>query len=373
MTRVLITIGHLERGGAELRILHALQEIKARSRALNVSIFVVSGRRGALAEEFEAAGVNLIMGRSGPLGLVQLYYVLRKNPFDALHANASLAGGVYNFVAWLAGVKTRISHIRTIGYDNDGGPRRFKNAAFRLLLNAFSTRVIGVVDACRDFAATPKTRWTTIYNGVTPPMTLTDGEIKRPNSSKEIRIVMLGRVSTPKNPMRALSIVEALLHKYPTRKVRLDAVGRLDAAIGDQFKAAISQKNLDAVVYCHGESNTPYTWLRAASVLLLTSKREGLPGVILEAISVGTPVVASALPGVQEVAQRLSGITLCHLDQPDAEWSDAIICAADSADNDRLVEEFIDSPFSFNQHCSAIIRLWGGSEGLADSGEGKNK
>jgi len=365
MTRVLITIGHLERGGAEMRILQALREIAARSRTIDVSIFVVSGRRGTLAEEFETAGVNLIMGRSGPMGLVRLYFVLKRSSFDVLHANASLAGGLYNFVAWLAGVKKRISHIRTTGYDEDGIVRRLKNAVFRFFLNAFSTNVVGVVDACQAFAATPKHRWKTIYNGVSPPLMLPEEKNKRPSPSEEIRILMLGRVSTPKNPMRALSIVRALLHKYPSHKVRMDVVGRLDAAIGEQFQSAITQENLEAVVYCHGESNEPYAWLRAASVLLLTSKREGLPGVILEAAAVGTPVVASALPGVQEIAEKLSGVTICRLEQPDYEWAQAIVRAAEQADNERIAKDFLSSPFSFEQHCNALMDIWGAAEGQA--------
>lgn len=360
MIRILITIGRLERGGAEIRTLQALREIARRSQTISVSIFVVSGRRGTLAEEFEATGVNLIMGRSGPMGLVRLYAVLKKESFDVLHVNASLAGGLYNFVGWLAGVNKRISHIRTTGYDKDGVVRRLKNAVFRFFLNAFSTKVVGVVDACQAFANTPKYLWSTIYNGVSPPLALPEVINRRPSPSQEIRILMLGRISTPKNPMRALSIVKALLHKYPSIKVRMDVVGRLDASIGEQFQSAVARESLEAVVYCHGESDEPYAWLRAASVLLLTSKREGLPGVILEAIAVGTPVVASALPGVQEVAEKLSGVTICRLDQEDLEWAQSIVRAVEQTDNERVANGFLSSPFSFEQHCNALIDLWGG-------------
>ena len=40
-------------------------------------------------------------------------------------------------------------------------------------------------------------------------------------------------------------------------------------------------------------------WLCSADLLLVTSMREGLPGVVLEAVAAGTPVVASDLPGVR--------------------------------------------------------------------------
>src|SRR5690606_15409935 len=114
------TIGHLERGGAELRLLQLLRAIRERPLPPRIWVYVVSGRRGRLAKDFEAAGATILLGGRGIEGLVDLWRVLRRLKIDVLHANSSLAGGIYCFMGWLAGVPIRISHIRTTGYDEKG-------------------------------------------------------------------------------------------------------------------------------------------------------------------------------------------------------------------------------------------------------------
>jgi teichuronic acid biosynthesis glycosyltransferase TuaC len=57
----------------------------------------------------------------------------------------------------------------------------------------------------------------------------------------------------------------------------------------------------------------PY-WLNAADVLLLTSKHEGSPTIVKEALACGLPIVS--VP-VGDVPQRIEGISGCHLAEPE--------------------------------------------------------
>ena len=56
-------------------------------------------------------------------------------------------------------------------------------------------------------------------------------------------------------------------------------------------------------------SEVPY-WLNAADVLLLTSKHEGSPTIVKEALGCGLPVVSV---NVGDIAERIEGIDGCHL------------------------------------------------------------
>jgi glycosyltransferase involved in cell wall biosynthesis len=56
------------------------------------------------------------------------------------------------------------------------------------------------------------------------------------------------------------------------------------------------------------------TWLNASDALLLTSKHEGSPTIVKEALACSLPVVSV---DVGDVAERLDGIDGCHIAQPD--------------------------------------------------------
>ena len=53
-----------------------------------------------------------------------------------------------------------------------------------------------------------------------------------------------------------------------------------------------------------GETNQPYAWMKAADYLLLPSRWEGLPMVVLEALKLGTKVIASDTANINDLVDN---------------------------------------------------------------------
>lgn len=84
--------------------------------------------------------------------------------------------------------------------------------------------------------------------------------------------------------------------------------------IEQQIKDLVVELGLqDRVVFC-GHRSDPEALLSLADILVLSSEREGLPRVVVQAIAAGVPVVVNDLPGLQEIVRvgRNGVITPTH-------------------------------------------------------------
>lgn len=66
-------------------------------------------------------------------------------------------------------------------------------------------------------------------------------------------------------------------------------------------------KNVPANVFCLGETHSAHYCLRYADLFILPSNYEGMPMSLLEALSFGVPVVASAVGGITEILDGQNG------------------------------------------------------------------
>ncbi|WP_165040552.1 glycosyltransferase [Dysgonomonas sp. ZJ709] len=70
--------------------------------------------------------------------------------------------------------------------------------------------------------------------------------------------------------------------------------------------------NLPENVFCLGEAHSASIYLRYADVFMLPSNYEGLPMSLLEALSFGVPIVASAVGGITEILDGKNGFSIVN-------------------------------------------------------------
>ncbi|MEO7392398.1 MAG: glycosyltransferase [Ramlibacter sp.] len=65
----------------------------------------------------------------------------------------------------------------------------------------------------------------------------------------------------------------------------------------DGLRALARQKSVSERVHFAGFQANPYAWFARADAFVLSSRYEGFPNVVLEALACGTPVIATPAPG----------------------------------------------------------------------------
>lgn len=357
--RVLHVFGAMDRGGAEMRTVEVLRQV---DRGRIASEFcALSGRAGSLDVEIRSLGGEVHPCRLDAGFVPRFVALLRRRRIDVVHSHVHLTSGLILAIALLAGVPTRIAHFRSTSDDRGHGlVRRGYRAAMRRLLDASATQILGVAAGVLD-AAWPEwhddPRANVIYSGVDTSRFRGDGaraELHRtlaiPDDARVI--VQVARFNPPKNQPFAIDVIAGVPGAH------LVLVGRGGTPLEAETRRRVEALGVGDRVHFVGERTDVDRFLCGAELSLLTSTHEGLPGVVLESLAAGTPVVASALPGVLEIADVVPGVHVHGLDESAARWSATVASALAAPRDPALRDAFAASRFSLAASTAALTSAW---------------
>lgn len=152
-----------------------------------------------------------------------------------------------------------------------------------------------------DVGRLPQELVRAVYNPVVRPelISLSHEEVKHPwFTSKGPPIVLAsGRLSYQKN---FELLIRSFAEVSKTRAARLVILG--EGKLRQGLESLIHELGLDDSVSLPGFVENPYCYMARAKAFVLSSRFEGLPGVLIEAMRIGTPVIASDCPsGPREI------------------------------------------------------------------------
>ena len=140
-----------------------------------------------------------------------------------------------------------------------------------------------------------------IPNGVVcSPLSNTSLQDKSALVQNSVRIIFVGSIELDRKGLDVLIDAVDILSKESVPSFRLAIVG--DGPDISLLRDLVVSKDLVSIVEFLGESERPLDIIRQSDLLVLPSRREGLPNVMLEAMSCGVCVIASSCPvGPSEV------------------------------------------------------------------------
>ena len=219
------------------------------------------------------------------LAAIELRRLYKKYRPDIIHLHSSKAGTLGRIV-----FPSKKIVYTVHGFDSIRLAFR-KFLPIEKCLQYFCKAVVGVskYDEMNLISEGIKNNVSTVYNGIITPDTNYIANIPQFNTEKPI-VLSIARVAAPK---RADIFVEVarILPKYEF------------IWIGNQCEIT-EYGTLPS--NCHFEGNIPNAGALCskADLLMLSSDYEGLPMVILEAMSFGKPVVASNVGGISEIVRN---------------------------------------------------------------------
>ncbi|SNR85371.1 glycosyltransferase [Puniceibacterium sediminis] len=147
-------------------------------------------------------------------------------------------------------------------------------------------------------------------------------------------VLMLAAFEPRKRHCEFLRAWANVLPKMPPTRLLLAGKGPHEAAVHAEIRAL----GLEGAVVLCGFRSDPHALVAMADVCVLTSEREGLPRVVVQYITSGTPVVVADLPGIDEIVTHgVNGMVSDPNDMTDtAEKLRALI--VDRAQLDRLAD-----------------------------------
>lgn len=128
-------------------------------------------------------------------------------------------------------------------------------------------------------------------------------------------VLVVGHLIERKDPLLALEAFGRLARRRPAARLVLIGRGPLRARLEERLAGAAPAGTVRLVGEVAPEELA--RWYAAANALLLCSRREGRPNVVLEALACGLPVLATPAGGTGELLDGLPG-ALCAERDPEA-------------------------------------------------------
>ena len=299
----------------------------------------------------------------------ELYRIFRKEKPQIVHTNLAKAGMVGRLAAWLAGVPVILHTYH--GHVFSGYFSAFKTKIYILierLMALLSTRIVVVSkmiksEICNTYKITSEKKTSVILLGF---------ELKNMESVNNYRgffrkkfsipdeamiIGIVGRITGIKNHQLFVDIAKLVAEQ--NQNIHFLIVG--DGELKDEIELKVKTLGLTEKVHFTGWITETAKMYADLDIMLQTSKNEGTPVTVIEAMYYKVPVISSNVGGLPDLIE--DGVTGCLVNSLKAEdFIPVILKLLESNEEKRKIglaaHNFIRKQFNVNRLVSDMTNLY---------------
>jgi glycosyltransferase involved in cell wall biosynthesis len=296
---------------------HVASLIATLQRVGGVEPSLVVFHDGRLVEEVRGLGVPVevvpLRWVFDAKAITRLAQILRSWKIDCLHSHGYKANVIGALAALRADIKAivRTEHSRMEPFQ---GFDRLKMETYEAINtwvgNRLTDRIITVSDDLRGHLAPryPKKTLVTVHNGIRAleagdPQILQAKRASLGVDQSAPLIGIVGRLMPVKSYSDFLKAAALIYDKRPDTQFLVAG----DGPLSDSLKEEAMELGLASVIHFLGFRTDVRDWMATLDLLVFSSLSEGVPYSLLEAMSLGVPVVATAVGGLSEIIE--DGVT----------------------------------------------------------------
>ncbi len=381
--KILFAITKSNFGGAQKYV----YELASRYKELGHDVQVSAGGEGVLKDKLNAAGIPVhhISGAQRDIDIlkefkvaINLFKTIRQVRPDVLHLNSPKIGGLGALIGRTLGVKT-------IVYTNHGWPFNeprplwqvaiIKTLSWLTLVLNKKTIVLSNIEF-DQVAKWPlvKGKVVVIPNGVSDFVLLSKEDAVKKMSEqtgfdfdskateKVLMIGSIGELHNNKGYTYAIDGIKSFIYQYPNIKIKYIIIGEGEER--QDLEKKIKEEKLENIIYLAGQVENAKQYLRAFDIFLISSVKEGLPYVLLEAGLADVPVITTSVGGIPEAVENLKEALIIAPKRPQ-EIQNAIFYATQHQDDlSKISSAFknkVSTKYNFENISEKILELYSGS------------
>lgn len=356
--KVLHVLGQLDVGGIECWLNDLIEKSNEIFPEIYYTIIVDKEHFGNIEQKFLDLNVNVQHitpnSRSKINYLKDIYNITKKENFDVIHSHVSFTSGIVNAIAYLNGIKIRISHIhsdRLAQIKKYSILKKIKTYFLLSLIELFSTKKIAVSSNSINTFLNKK-------NSIIIPCGKNFsrfGYVEDNNNdltlwAKDHKVLIsIGRLEKVKNHIFLLELMRHLDNNF-----KLLIIG--DGSEKNNLSTFIKNNDLNTRVKLLGISdNCLNIMTKLGDIFVFPSLHEGLGMSAIEAQACGLPVICSN--NVPEDIKLTDNVFFLPTEDKDKKlWIDKILLLQDKKGN--IAENIINGKYSIDNNLKNIHEIY---------------